>query len=60
MTANRFDIEEAPEFIFLRQGKFYRYKGKDLTITAFVNFVDNLATSKIKPETVQPLPVSGL
>lgn len=60
LTAKRFNIEETPVFLFIRQGKVYRYKGKELTIKAFVNFVDNLHTSKIKPDPVPPVTVSGL
>lgn len=60
LTAKRFNIDESPVFLFIRQGKVYRFKGKDLTVKGFVNFIDNLHTSKIKPEAVPPVSVSGL
>lgn len=40
MTAKRFKIEKAPDFIFIRQGKFYRYKSTDYTPEAFVKFAE--------------------
>lgn len=60
LTAKRFNIDESPVFMFIRQGKVYRYKGKDLTVKGFVNFIDNLHNSKVKPDPVPPVTVSGL
>uniref|UniRef100_U5ES44 Putative thioredoxin-related protein n=1 Tax=Corethrella appendiculata TaxID=1370023 RepID=U5ES44_9DIPT len=37
-TATRFNIKNAPEFIFLRQGKFYRYEIQKFDIKSFVTF----------------------
>lgn len=37
-TAKRFNILKAPEFIFIRQGKFYRYEIPNFDIESFVSF----------------------
>ncbi|KAJ6639353.1 Thioredoxin domain-containing protein [Pseudolycoriella hygida] len=37
-TAKRFNILKAPEFIFIRQGKFYRYEIPNYDIESFVSF----------------------
>lgn len=37
-TANRFLVKEVPSFIFLRQGKFYRYEIKKYDVKSFVTF----------------------
>lgn len=60
LTAKRFNIDESPVFLLIRQGKVYRYKGKDLTIKGFVSFIDNLHISNIRSEPVPPVTVSGL
>jgi len=37
-TAKRFNVLKAPEFIFIRQGKFYRYEIPNNDIESFVSF----------------------
>jgi len=37
-TAKRFNVLKAPEFIFIRQGKFYRYEIPNHDIESFVSF----------------------
>ncbi|KAG4077913.1 hypothetical protein HA402_013847 [Bradysia odoriphaga] len=37
-TAKRFNVLKAPEFIFIRQGKFYRYEIPNFDIESFVSF----------------------
>lgn len=37
-TARRFKVEQSPEFILLRMGKFYRYNIKKYDVESFVGF----------------------
>lgn len=37
-TAKRFKVQQVPEFILLRQGKFYRYNLKKYDVETFVGF----------------------
>uniref|UniRef100_A0A182Q7Z4 Thioredoxin domain-containing protein n=1 Tax=Anopheles farauti TaxID=69004 RepID=A0A182Q7Z4_9DIPT len=40
-TAARFQVKDAPEFIFLRQGKYYRYEISKYDIKSFVTFAQD-------------------
>lgn len=52
-TAKRFNVQKAPEFIFIRQGNFYRYEIQRYDIKSFVSFAQefyrNARAEKIKP-----------
>lgn len=56
-TAKRFKIDSSPEFILIRQGKFYRYNLKKYDIESFVGFATswfkNVGAEKVK------VPASG-
>lgn len=41
LTAKRFKVDHAPEFIFLRMGKFYRYNLKKFDVESFVGFASS-------------------
>ncbi|EDV99235.1 thioredoxin domain-containing protein [Drosophila grimshawi] len=56
-TAQRLKIAEAPEFVFLRLGKLYRYPLKDYTPKAFIEFVEDGYLRNTQPEDV-PKPSS--
>ncbi|XP_064535284.1 thioredoxin domain-containing protein [Drosophila montana] len=58
-TAKRLKIEEAPEFIFLRHGKIYRYSSKEYTPKAFIEFAEAGYLKNTHPENV-PQPSSLL
>ncbi|XP_031625070.1 thioredoxin domain-containing protein [Contarinia nasturtii] len=51
-TAKRFGVQKAPEFIFIRQGNFYRYDIPKYDIKSFVSFAQefyrNARAEKIK------------
>lgn len=51
LTAKRFKVENVPEFIFLRMGKYYRYNMKQFEIESFVGFATTWYT-KLTPEKV--------
>jgi len=51
-TAKRFGIKESPEFIFLRQGKVYRYKSKTYTPKSFIDFAETGYRKQTHPEAV--------
>lgn len=55
-TADRFLVKEVPSFIFLRQGKFYRYEIKKYDIKSFVTFAQDWYKNA-SPEKV-PVPQS--
>lgn len=55
-TADRFRIDGVPAFIFLRQGKFYRYEIKKFDIKSFVTFAQDWYKNTT-PEMV-PIPQS--
>ncbi|EAT38061.1 AAEL009995-PA [Aedes aegypti] len=55
-TADRFLIKEVPSFIFLRQGKFYRYEIKKYDVKSFVTFAQDWYKNA-SPEKV-PVPQS--
>lgn len=38
LSAKRFKVEQVPEFILLRQGKYYRYNLKQYDVESFVGF----------------------
>lgn len=38
LSAKRFKVEQVPEFILLRQGKYYRYNLKQFEVESFVGF----------------------
>ncbi|CRK86253.1 CLUMA_CG000176, isoform A [Clunio marinus] len=54
ITAKRFKITNAPEFILLRPGKFYRYNLRNYEIESFVNFATTWY-NRLTPEKVKPL-----
>ncbi|KAH8293097.1 hypothetical protein KR044_002675, partial [Drosophila immigrans] len=54
-TAKRFNIVSAPEFILLRQGKFYRYTLKEFTPQAFIEFAEGGFAKTSHPEPVPAL-----
>ncbi|XP_055849789.1 thioredoxin domain-containing protein [Episyrphus balteatus] len=54
-TAKRFNVRESPEFLYIRQGKYYRYRLKDYTPKSFIEFAQNIHLQKTKPEAVPPL-----
>ncbi|XP_055296942.1 thioredoxin domain-containing protein [Sitodiplosis mosellana] len=51
-TAKRFNVQKAPEFIFIRQGNFYRYDIPKYDVKTFVSFAQefyrNSRAEKIK------------
>ncbi|XP_055371798.1 thioredoxin domain-containing protein [Condylostylus longicornis] len=51
-TAKRFKIEKAPEFIFIRQGKFYRYKSSEYTPKDLIKFAEQGYAKEVSAETV--------
>ncbi|XP_037948334.1 thioredoxin domain-containing protein [Teleopsis dalmanni] len=51
-TAKRFGITTSPEFIFLRQGKLYRYKLKEYTPKSFIEFAQSGFAKQSHPEPV--------
>ncbi|XP_065371058.1 thioredoxin domain-containing protein [Calliphora vicina] len=53
-TAKRFGIVESPEFIFLRQGKVYRYKNKQYNANKLIEFVEKDYMKQTKAEVVPP------
>lgn len=55
-TADRFLVKEVPAFIFLRQGKFYRYEIKKYDVKSFVTFAQEWYKNT-SPEKV-PVPQS--
>lgn len=55
-TAGRFHVTSVPSFIFLRQGKFYRYEIKKHDIKSFVSFAQDWYRNST-PEKV-PVPQS--
>nr|XP_029707643.1 thioredoxin domain-containing protein [Aedes albopictus] len=55
-TADRFLVKEVPAFIFLRQGKFYRYEIKKYDVKSFVSFAQDWYKNA-SPEKV-PVPQS--
>ena len=54
LTAKRFKVEQAPEFIFLRGGKYYRYNLKKYDDESFVGFATSWY-SRVAAEKVAPL-----
>ncbi|CAO1312244.1 unnamed protein product [Diamesa hyperborea] len=52
LTGKRFKIEKKPEFILLRQGKYYRYNINKWDIESFVSFAQTWYKN-ITPEKVQ-------
>ena len=52
LTAKRFKVEQVPEFIFIRFGKFYRYNLKKFDVESFVGFAtswyNRVAAEKVK------------
>ncbi|XP_055908145.1 thioredoxin domain-containing protein [Eupeodes corollae] len=54
-TARRFNVRESPEFLFIRQGKYFRYRLKEYTPSSFIDFAQNIHLQKTKPEAVPPL-----
>lgn len=54
-TAKRFNVRESPEFIYIRQGKYFRYRLKEYTPKSFIEFAQNIHLVKTKPEVVPPL-----
>lgn len=52
LTGKRFKIEKKPEFILLRQGKYYRYNINKMDIESFVSFAQTWYKN-ITPEKVQ-------
>lgn len=58
LTGKRFKVEKSPEFLLLRQGKFYRYELKNYEINSFVTFAQtwykNVAAEKV-PTPATPL-----
>lgn len=54
-TAKRFKVTKTPEFIFLRQGKVYRYTTEDYTPKAFIEFAEGGYRKDTQPESVPPL-----
>ncbi|XP_053680957.1 thioredoxin domain-containing protein [Anopheles nili] len=55
-TASRFRVKNAPEFIFFRQGKYYRYEINKFDIKSFVTFAQDWYKNA-KAERV-PVPLS--
>ncbi|XP_023293710.2 dnaJ homolog subfamily C member 10 [Lucilia cuprina] len=53
-TAKRFGIVESPEFVFLRQGKVYRYKTKEYNANKLIEFVEKDYLKQTNPESVPP------
>lgn len=51
LTAKRFKVDQVPEFIFLRLGKYYRYNLKNHDIESFVGFAKTWY-HKLTPEKV--------
>lgn len=51
-TAKRFNVQKAPEFIFIRQGNYYRYDIRKYDVKSFVSFAQefyrNSRAEKIK------------
>lgn len=41
LTAKRFKVDQVPEFIFLRMGKFYRYNLNKFDVESFVGFASS-------------------
>ncbi|KAL7740050.1 hypothetical protein ACLKA6_016892 [Drosophila palustris] len=56
-TAKRFKVLETPGFIFLRQGKLYRYTLKEYTAKSFIDFAEGGYLKNTHPEIV-PSPAS--
>lgn len=54
-TAKRFKVQETPAFIFLRQGKLYRYTLKEYTAKSFIDFAEVGYSKNTHPEIVPPL-----
>lgn len=57
-TAKRFLVQQSPEFLYIRQGKFYRYKLKDYTPAAFIKFAEHTYSKDSKGENVPPIATS--
>ncbi|KAH8295443.1 hypothetical protein KR018_011130 [Drosophila ironensis] len=55
-TAKRLGVLEAPAFIFLRQGKMYRYNAKEYSPEAFILFAEKGYLTKSHPQPVPELP----
>lgn len=55
-TAKRLGALETPAFIFLRQGKMYRYMTKEYSPEAFILFAEKGYSSKSHPQKVPELP----
>ncbi|KAH8314283.1 hypothetical protein KR074_010745, partial [Drosophila pseudoananassae] len=55
-TAKRLGALESPAFIFLRQGKMYRYMTKEFTPEAFIQFAEKGYLTKSHPQKVPELP----
>lgn len=53
LTAKRFAVEKAPEFIYVRQGKYYRYKSSEYTPQALIKFAES---GYIKEAAAQKVP----
>lgn len=57
-TAQRFRITAAPEFVLIRQGKFYRYEASVYDVKAFVSFAHEFyKNSKAEKIQVPPSPL---
>lgn len=56
-TANRLKVTTTPEFVFLRQGKIYRYTSKEYTPKAFIEFAEG-GYRKISHPEIVPKPSS--
>ncbi|KAH8256506.1 hypothetical protein KR032_012293 [Drosophila birchii] len=55
-TAKRLGALESPAFIFLRQGKMYRYLAKQYTPEAFVQFAEKGYLTQSHPQPVPEIP----
>ncbi|XP_036673277.3 thioredoxin domain-containing protein isoform X1 [Drosophila suzukii] len=55
-TAKRLGALESPAFIFLRQGKMYKYSAKQYTPEAFVQFAEKGYLTQSHPQPVPELP----
>ncbi|XP_017079961.1 thioredoxin domain-containing protein isoform X1 [Drosophila eugracilis] len=55
-TAKRLGALESPAFVFLRQGKMYKYLAKQYTPEAFVNFAEKGYLTQSHPQPVPEIP----
>lgn len=53
-TGKRFKIEKAPEFILLRQGKYYRYEFKNYAVKSFVAFAHTIYKNVVAEKVQHP------